>query len=180
MATTGQQRDAYIESLLVAKAALQGEIDIRWKIVGDEIAGINAMEADIKNLDEMLARAGYKAPPAVAEQRVLIAAEEQSQKPSLDEIVAKMVIDSGTSEAARNYCEWLIRTEQLPNPSPVRAFFDAFTPSLRQQYNADRALAIEALRAQIRSWHSKAITWLRYEGGEVGGTPPKAQEKETA
>ncbi|HEY1867176.1 MAG TPA: hypothetical protein VGG70_02700 [Candidatus Cybelea sp.] len=109
----------------------------------------------------------------------------EAPQPSLNEVAAKMIVDFGAVDAARRWCEWLIRTHQFGTPTVnVGMFLDKFPPALRNQYNKERATAVEALRAQVRSWIDRGTTTLEWERSKVSAAKkqPSAApaKKETA
>jgi hypothetical protein len=186
-------REAIIKSLISARAALEHEKQQYYRIAGDAIANAHQCDEDDKALVEMLARYGYKEPEKVKEASPTLAlggllnllpknsaaTTVEQPKPTLDEIAAKLIVDFGVSDAARRWCEWLFKTKQVPDPSPVRAFYDKFPAALKAQYNSDQANAVEALRAQVRSWIDKGTTTLNYKDSQVSAPikAPAAQKE---
>jgi hypothetical protein len=101
----------------------------------------------------------------------LNAEKKPAPKLTQDEFAAKWIVEFGPSEAARRWSEWLINSKQVPSPASVAMFYDKFPATLKKQYNPDRATAIEALRAQMRSWIEKGTTTLKYVKSQVTAEP---------
>jgi hypothetical protein len=102
------------------------------------------------------------------------AGTQPQPKLTQDEFAAKWIVDFGPSEAARRWCEWLMNSKQVPSPATVAMLYDKFPATLKKQYNPERATAIEALRAQMRSWIEKRTTTLKYANSQVTAEPKPA------
>jgi hypothetical protein len=160
-------QDEVTQSLLAAHKALleeYGELFSRSQIVLQ----------DIQNLEAMLARHGYWAPMPITDYAAALAEPPAPPVPppqpvqTMDEIISKMVADSGVPDTAVRYIEYIFGMNQVAAPAQVRQLLDAFPPVLRQNYHQDSAVATEALRAQIRSRVDSGTTTLSYENGYVG------------
>jgi hypothetical protein len=164
--------EALIQGLIQTKNSL-------FRRVGDLYAEIATCQNDIQQVDQMLARYSATQPVEAAEpeneEEAAVADDEDAEnaaepeETTLEEIVEGLIKQYGPPDTARRVTEWLLRTGQIPNPSPVKAVFEAFPKPLIPHYNENKNSAAEALRHQIRSWIAKGDTSeLLYSNGLVG------------
>ncbi|HVN70130.1 MAG TPA: hypothetical protein VMU38_10840 [Candidatus Binatia bacterium] len=157
--------EALIAKLVEARAALAVKKRYHLKMSGDHFGAVQMLDRDDKELLAMLARYGYKEPQG--EQ------DTASGQLTNDELAAKWIIEYGSIATARMWTEWLVNNKVIESPATVAAVLDRFPMTLRQQYNADRNKAIEALRAQLVSWIEKNQTKLRYADAKIWAAKPE-------
>jgi hypothetical protein len=161
-----------LEALLHARAAL----DARWAEAWEKVLSI---QTDLDQIGEMLIRNGYvessslattadePALPGTIEMPTPISGDLEKRL-SVDQIVEKVLRESGPAVTAQSFCEHLFESGVVRNPCPVRDLFDSFPPPLRGLYSANRTSAVEALRLQIKNWIARGETSLTYQNGLVG------------
>lgn len=165
--------DDVVLSLLQTRNVLLARLGEVW-------AEFLAAQADIGQVDAMLARHGFAVPSVEPEHEAVPPPPDEQ----IDTTVATMIADSGLAVAAQQFCEWVLRNGLVQSPGTVRALLESFTPSLRNEYSKSTTSAVETLRSQIKTWVARGTTALTYENGRVGikpePVPDAEQAKETA
>jgi hypothetical protein len=177
---TEESRRDLVRTLIECRQLLAAEIQLQNAVAAAALYNAHKCEADDKLLVEMLGRHGYiEKPSGLGKPPVSLgigglAGLSLGEPPSLDGQAAEWIKAYGTTDAARRWCEMLVRTRQIPPPVTVPKLYDKFPPALKACYHRERGNAIESLRQQIRAWYERGLTWLVYEGSEITGFPPES------